>query len=204
MAFAPQALTRRALIGAAPLLVGLPTALQAAPRALTFAVFRNGQKIGEHAMTFTQDGTSTVARSDVAMSVRLGPVPVYKYRHSATERWQDDRFASLETSTNGNGKRQTVSAEATRGGVLIQTLKGSLRAAADTSPLTHWNPRALRGPLFNPQDGKLLKVQVAQAGPGHWTIRGDAEIDDFYDAAGVWKSLRGRLEDGSQIEYRRA
>jgi len=34
-------------------------------------------------------------------------------------------------------------------------------------------------------------------------IRGEAEIDDFYDEAGAWQSLTGKLDDGSKVEYRR-
>ena len=34
-------------------------------------------------------------------------------------------------------------------------------------------------------------------------FRGDAEIDDYYDEAGVWAGLSGELGDGSYMEYRR-
>jgi hypothetical protein len=34
-------------------------------------------------------------------------------------------------------------------------------------------------------------------------FRGDAEIDDYYDEAGVWAGLSGKLGDGSYMEYRR-
>ncbi|HEX6866102.1 MAG TPA: DUF6134 family protein, partial [Caulobacteraceae bacterium] len=82
-----------------------------------------------------------------------------------------------------------------------------------TAPLTHWNPAALDGPLFNPQTGQLLDVRTRrhagerlpppQRGPAtRWTVRGDAEIDDWYDANGVWAALRGKLPDSSELEYR--
>ena len=51
--------------------------------------------------------------------------------------------------------------------------------------------------------GKLLKVTARRVSVSHWTVRGEAEIDDFYDEAGVWTALKGKLEDGSRIEYRR-
>ncbi|MDO8324352.1 MAG: hypothetical protein Q7T23_15595, partial [Phenylobacterium sp.] len=60
------------------------------------------------------------------------------------------------------------------------------------------------GPLFNPQGGKILKVTVRRGGANHWAVRGEAEIDNWYDEAGVWTALKGKLEDGSRIEYRRA
>jgi arylsulfatase A len=45
-------------------------------------------------------------------------------------------------------------------------------------------------------DGRQVEGQV-------WALRGEAEIDNWYDKAGVWTGLKGRLEDGSRIEYRR-
>lgn len=196
-------LSRRAFVAGAPLLLALPTSLRAAPRDLSFAVFRNGQRIGEHLMTFSGEGDTIVARTEVRMTVKVGPIPVYRYRHTATERWEGERFVSLETTTDGNGKRQSVSARATPDAVLIRTAAGSLRAPANAAPLTHWNTRAFRRPLFNPQEGKLLKVVVTQPAADHWKVRGEAEIDNFYDPSGAWRALQGRLEDKSKIEYRR-
>jgi hypothetical protein len=36
-----------------------------------------------------------------------------------------------------------------------------------------------------------------------YKLRGDAEIADLYDPAGAWIALRGKVSDGSSIEYRR-
>ena len=196
-------LSRRALIVGGLILPVLPAAALAAPGKLSFAVLRNGAKIGEHLMTFAGDGGDITATTQVAMTVKLGPVPVYRYRHSATERWAAGRFASLETTTDGNGKKQRVSARAGAGGVAIDASAGKLTAPAAAAPLTHWNPKVFGGPLFNPQDGKLLKVRASKVATNQWAIRGETEIDNVYDEAGQWLSLKGKLEDGSRIEYRR-
>lgn len=196
-------LSRRALIVGGLILPVLPAAALAAPGKLSFAVLRNGAKIGEHLMTFAGDGGDITATTQVAMTVKLGPVPVYRYRHSATERWAAGRFASLETTTDGNGKKQRVSARAGAGGVAIDASAGKLTAPAAAAPLTHWNPKVFGGPLFNPQDGKLLKVRASKVATNQWEIRGETEIDNVYDEAGQWLSLKGKLEDGSRIEYRR-
>ena len=57
--------------------------------------------------------------------------------------------------------------------VHLQTQRGP----ADAMPLSHWNPASFGKPLFNQQEGKMLKVRCTQVGPGHWSVRGDAEID---------------------------
>ena len=197
---------RRALIagGVGLLVPGLaPTAALAAPGRLAFQVFRNGTKVGEHQMTFSgADGDQTVA-TDVDMVVKVGPVPVYKYKHNATERWAGGKFVSIDATTNGNGKIQKTTARAFPGYVQITGPKGAVRGPADAVPFSHWNQASFGKPLFNQQEAKMLKVVCAKVKPGHWQIRGEAEIDDFYDASGNWLALKGKLEDGSKMEYRR-
>lgn len=186
-----------------------PAAWAAAPAGgrLRFAVFRNGAKVGEQEMTFSGPPDAPSVVTAVDMRIRLGPVPVFRYRHEARERWTAGRFLSLETTTNSNGKREQVSARRTGAGLVVETAAGRQDMAL-AAPFTHWNAQALTGPLFNPQTGKLLKVTARRLGPGpagpvHWAIRGEATIDDWYDEAGVWTALTGKLPDGSTMEYRR-
>jgi Family of unknown function (DUF6134) len=195
-------LTRRGLI-AGGVALGAPGVAMAARARLDFLVYRNGAKVGQHQMTFAGDVDSRIVTTQVAMTIKVGPVPVFRYRHRAVERWANGRWASLETATTQNGKTQTVTARAMPGLVLIEGPAGTVRAPAAAAPLTHWNPAVLTGPLFNPQEGKMLKVRCAQTGPGRWAIRGETEIDNAYDAAGDWMALTGKLQDGSRIEYRR-
>ncbi len=211
-------LSRRTMLASGLALASTAVAKAAAPasRKLEFAIFRNGTKVGSHLMVFGGDGTSPVVTTDVQMSVRLGPVPVYRYRHHAVERWANGRFASLDTTTDANGKAQKVNARRTDRGLVVETGSGKLIAAADTLPFTHWNPEVFGSPLFNPQEGKLLKVTAVRKldtsiklGNGRgtsavrWSVRGEAEIDDWYDQSGVWSGLSGKLKDGSILEYRR-
>ena len=194
---------RRDLIlgGAGALL--LPGAGLAVPSRLNFQVFRNGTKVGEHQVVFTGDDDARTVTTDVNMVVKVGPVPVYKYKHQAIETWAAGKWASVETTTNGNGKLTKASARAMGGFVQISGPTGASRGPANAHPLSHWNQANFGKPLFNQQEGKMLKVTVSQVKPGHWQVRGDAEIDDFYDASGNWLALRGKLEDGSKMEYRR-
>ena len=199
----PTVLHRRALLAAGLLLPLAPRLARADSRSLSFAVFRNGTRIGEHHIAFSGDDKALTATTEAVMTVKIGPVPVFRYKHHAVEKRLEGVFASLVTSTNSNGKAEHVTAERTDSEVRIECPGGSLTAPATADPMTHWNPRVFSGPLFNPQNGKLLKVTTAKLGPGHWSIRGEAEIDDFYDASGAWSGLKGKLEDGSRIEDRR-
>ena len=198
-----HALPRRAILVGGLMLPLMPRLALAAPRALTFAVFRNNAQIGEHHVSFSGDDSALVATTEAVMTVKLGPVPVFKYRHNAVERRSDGGFVSLETRTNSNGKAEKVVAEKAGGVIRISCPSGQVTAPAVANPMTHWNPKIFAGPLFNPQNGKMLKISATKAGPGRVMIRGEAEIDDLYDDAGNWSGLKGKLDDGSTVEYKR-
>jgi hypothetical protein len=196
--------SRRAVLASGVILPLAPGLVWAAGRSLNFAVFRNGSKIGEHHVNFSGEGDLLTASTDATMTVKIGPVPVFRYHHRALEKRTDGVFASLETTTTTNGKDEHVTAERTGGGVRVDCTYGKTTLAADTNPMTHWNPLIFGGPpLFNPQTGKILKVKTIKVTPRHVTIRGEAEIDDYYDETGAWQSLTGKLDDGSKVEYRR-
>jgi hypothetical protein len=188
----------------------------AEPSRLAFIALRNGHKIGEQHMTFDRNDGLTV-RTEVEMAVKLGPIQLYSYRHEATELWRDGRFQSLDTQTADNGKALRVSARREGGAVMITLATGAtLRTSQDALPFTHWNREIAKAPLFNPQDGKLLRETVTLPAPKSILLvdgssrnaqgvafRGDASIEDWYDEDGVWTGLTGRLKDGSMLEYRR-
>lgn len=194
---------RELILGGAGLALVPGAALAALPNKLAFQVFRNGTKVGEHQVVFTGDDAARTATTDVAMTVKIGPVPVFKYTHKAVEKWAAGKWLSVDTTTSNNGKIQKVSAKAMPGFVQIDGPAGSIKGPADALPLSHWNQGSFGKPLFNQQEGKLLKVKCTQVAPGHWSIRGDAEIDDFYDGSGNWMALQGKLDDGSKMEYKR-
>jgi len=200
-------LTRRSLAALAAGILATPG--WAAPPSggrLAFAVFRKQAQVGEHRMVFTRTGGLLDIVTEVEMRLAVGPIPLVRYSHRARERWRDGRFESLETSSSTNGRRDRVEARRDADAVLIATPRGERRMAGAAAPLTHWNPAILDGPLFNPQTGAPLKLttQREAAPPGvRWLIRGEAEIDNWYDEAGVWRALRGKLPDGSWMDYRR-
>src|SRR4051794_7454402 len=158
---------RELILSGAGLLLAPCAALAALPGKLAFQVFRNGTKVGEHQVVFTGDDAARTATTNVAMTVKIGPVPVFKYKHQAVEKWVDGKFASIDTTTDNNGKIQKASAKAMGTHVQITGPAGAVRAPADALPLSHWNQGNFGKPLFNQQEGKLLKVKCTQVGAGH-------------------------------------
>lgn len=209
-----EALTRRLFILEAAALAARPAAAQAASERLIFQVFRNDAHVGEHEMRFSRVGGVLSVATNVAMTIRLGRVPVFRYRHEAQEEWRDGAFAKLRTTTSSNGQKEQVTAASEAGAVWIETLKGRMKAPSTAAPLTHWNTAAFDRPLFNPQTGRMLKVSLRRTGGSTtpsgvpaadaWAIRGEATIDNWYDGTGDWLALRGQLPDRSWMEYRRS
>lgn len=204
LALCPPALSP-SMLGAAPL-----------PPSLVFAAYRNGRRIGEHRLAFETAGQDVTVRVRAEMAVKVGPVTVFRYLHEVVEAWRGGRFESLDSRTNSSGKREAVNARRTGSGVLIRVGEARTLAPEGTIPLTHWNTQVRRAPLFNPQTGQVLKLSVRPRGTETLVLSdgravraervsftGDAQIDNWYDEAGVWTALRGRLDDGSTMEYRR-
>jgi hypothetical protein len=193
-------------------------ALPSSRKQIAFEVFRNGQMIGTHAVEFEGDGGDLKARTRAEFLVKFGPIPVFRYTFESEETWRDGKFSALESQTRVNGGRDEVHAACNGSAVTIRTARGQTHTApADALPLSHWNKAALRNPLFNPQTGSMLKERVAhQDGETlrlpdgrsipttKFTLTGETEIIDWYDESGAWVALRGRIKDGSYLDYRLA
>ncbi len=193
---------------------------QSAPprRPVAFEIWRQGHKIGAHSVGFQGDAQDFTVAIDAELLVKIGPVPVFRYHHQASEVWRDGRFSQFESHTTTNGSVVHVTAVRGVDGVSVTTSKGQvLHAPAGARPLTHWNAAVLGGPVINPQNGQLPRERVTRT-PGdtvqladgrkvsatRYTVTGDAALTDWYDADGVWTALKAKAPDGSLIDYRRS
>jgi hypothetical protein len=187
------------------------------PAELVFEVMRNGSPIGRHAIGFRQDGDTIAANITVEIAAGLGPIVLYRYKHTARETWRDGRFQSLESETNDDGTHYRVTATRTADNVAVD-VAGAARTlfAAETIPLTHWNSLCMERPLFNPQDGVPITSRIVTHGQEmvplanggavratHYSLVGKVALDDWYDTVRLWIALRSVGRDGSNIEYRR-
>jgi hypothetical protein len=215
-------LDRRALIAGALGAATVPRMAQAAPRAnLRFNILRNGRPFGLYTVVFGSSGDLLTVTSDVAMSAKISGLTVFAYRLHVEETWRGDRF--LEMHSHSSRDRQAdqefnVSAVRTpTGGIKVTNRDGLVALNPAAHPLTHWNQDTLAGPLFNPQTGYPVAITAKSLGhdpvilasgqalrANHWALRGESQIDDWYDDAGVWAGLKAVFPDKSIIEYRRA
>jgi len=219
-------LDRRVLIAGALGVAAAPALALAAPVAaaksasssLRFNILRNGKPFGSYTVGFVTAGDVMTVTTDVGMAARIAGMTVFDYKHHCVETWKGGVFQEMTShSVRDNQSDQVVSAVRADGSVQVTNNHGLVSLPGDSRPLTHWNQAALRGPLFNPQDGYPLKIVATPVGRdnfalatgapvagAHWALRGAAQIDDWYDDSGTWLGLRGLFPDKSTVEYRRA
>lgn len=184
---------------------------------LIFSVLREGREIGAHTLTFSRNGDVSAIQVAIDLVVKLGPVPVYRYEHRATEIWTGANFASIDAATTDNGKRMTVKAQRLAKAVSVESsVQGNYEAPANALPSTHWNRRMLDGPFFNTQMGDLMSNAVTprgattvETGSGRkinvrrFEIVGPITLETWYDDQQTWAGLQFKGQDGSQIVYKR-
>jgi hypothetical protein len=208
---------RRAILAGSVALAGMPTPGVALPSDLSFDVLRDGTRVGQHVIGFARAGDLVTATIRVEIVVRLGPIALFRYTHSAREIWRGDRFQELSSETNDDGKPFRVNMSRDGQQVIVE---GSARPRAvvspDTIPLTHWNVLCMRRPLVNPQDGLPIASRVVEHGTDNfqtsggrtigarrYSLVGTVTLDDWYDDTPLWTGLRTKARDGSMVEYRK-
>jgi hypothetical protein len=195
-----------------------PGQLSAPPgKSLGFSVMRKGNKIGEHLLSFDGQGDNLTVQVNVELKVGLGPIVLFRYKHHATEVWQNGLLAALDTETNDDGTHHKVTGRYTAEGFKVEGTKTKPYVAPpDALPATHWNRKQLDGHWINTQDGRLLRPTVTPMGKAmipvasgseipaqHFSLTGDAILETYYDDARNWVGLNFKAGDGSLILYER-
>lgn len=153
------------------------------PSKITYAIYRDGQQIGRHMVTFGHKGPLKVVTVDCQVEVKALGVAAYRYSHRGQEEWNGDQLQALQAQTDDNGKKYTVAA-ARRGAELVvdRTAPAPMATAAadqgyqgpDVSrqvlpgnllPTSGWNfGQVKQSALLNTENGKVAHVQVTPAG----------------------------------------
>lgn len=210
---------RRLLLGGlavAPLSSGHAALPVPAGDRLGFNIIRRGNKIGDHMLTFTRTGKDLTVAVAVDIVVGFGPIALFRYKHRAAEKWIGAQVVSVDAETNDDGTPRKMTARREEAGLVVEGTNASrYLAPARSLPGTHWNRAMLDAPFINTEDGRLMSPTVTLAGmeklpvgdgsvmAQHFQLRGDADLDTFYDATPSWVGLRFTAHDGSEIRYLR-
>jgi len=182
---------------------------------LSFRALRNGAPLGTHTLAFSREDDATTVAIAVDYVVKIGPVPIFRYKMRCRETWQGGLLISATADTDHNGKPEWMRAQRSGDSLLVNGSKsGKYRAPAGAILASHWNQAQLEGPMINPQDGELLSFTITPRGHveapdaagrlravHHFSLSGREPLDLWYDADGLWVSLRATVADGSIITY---
>ena len=187
----------------------------------TFAAFRNGQRIGTHALSFQRQGSQLVVSTSVDLAVKLMGFTAFRYAHRGREVWNGNDLQAVETSTNDDGKQYVVRAVRQGESLVVDShtpeFEGYRRTlATGVLPSTHWNVRqTVQSQLLNSQKGTVDPVRVTPLGresvatasgaveATHYRYEGKDgfAMDQWFDARGRWVKTTFTAHDGSLIEY---
>ena len=185
---------------------------------LVFAAFRNGERIGQHTVTFHHDGPNLTVTTAVDLAVKVVGMTVYRYTLRSKEEWSGYAFQSLTAQTDDDGKKSFVHAQHTGNAVIVdRDAAGTMRESMPGSliPASHWNIlQTTEQALLNAQTGKQEKVRVTALGretiktssgqieANHFHYEGDLPMDQWFDSKGRWVKMAFKVKsDGSIVDY---
>ena len=180
---------RRRLAATFLLIVTGPTAAPAANdfpygENLSFTVFRNGQEIGRHTLSFQHEGPNRTVTVAIDLAVKALGITAYRYVHNSTEVWNGNALQALDARTDDNGKKFAVRAQrGARGLVVEREAPREIVAAADADqglqapevgrellpanvlPTSHWNfGQVGQSVLLNTQYGTRSHTKITPMG----------------------------------------
>jgi hypothetical protein len=125
----------RRQIGAA--LVLIATGSTAAPAAndfpygqtVAFAIYRNGEEIGRHTLSFQHEGPNRTVNVAIDLAVKALGITAYRYTHNSREVWNGNALQSLDARTDDNGRKFAVRVQRHTKGLVVER-----EAPAETAP----------------------------------------------------------------------
>lgn len=170
---------------------------------LSFAVFRNGTRIGTQTLRFTKTDDTVRVDNHVGLQVKLLDVVVFTYQAAITEHWMQGAFASAHSTINANGTLHRVQVERRASDVAISGNRiKPYSAPANALPLTYWNKVLLHGPMINMQTGHTDQPTINDLGwfalptlpsgtvrAQAYKLSGSLHLTIYYDQNNRWQGL---------------
>ncbi|MEJ2685899.1 MAG: DUF6134 family protein [Gammaproteobacteria bacterium] len=197
-------------------MLALPVA--AAPlKSWAFKVYLDDVMVGHHRFELLQRNGEQEVRSRARFEVKMLFITVYSYRHDSRERWRGNCLQSLDATTDDNGEKLRVRAQALNGRLRVEVNGRSTDYPTPcTMSFAYWNPAFLSATrLLNPQTGELVDVRIERSGAEllkvgnrtvssrRYTLRApQMRIELFYSESGQWLALDAPTENGRMLRYR--
>jgi hypothetical protein len=200
----------------------------AAPRADTppsvadawhFEVLLDDKPIGYHDFVVRRTESGYQVEIDARFDVRILRIPVYTYRHTTTETWADGCLQRLDSRTDDNGSRFSVSARDTGRRITVETGEGTRTVDAPcVKSFAYWDRDLVTSDLLlNAQTGAIIPVRIEPVTItlpderfGGVSVEAYRITDDedsisieiaYARGSGRWLYLQSRLDNGRTLRY---
>lgn len=179
------------------------------PQDLSFKVMKDDSPLGQHQITFSQEGEELHVRVSIELEVNFAFVTLFRYSHRNHEIWRDGRLIAIETETNDDGEAHWVRGEAGENGFEIESSSGRSRAPLTIIPTSYWHPDTVNQvELLDTQHGRVVAVTAEnkgnQLGPNgtasRYALSGDLNLDLWYEDTGHLAKIAFEAR-GSEIDY---
>jgi hypothetical protein len=168
----------------------------------TFAVTVDGKAAGTYTLSATTDGEGKETVTAVASVKVKQRLITYTYESRSVEVWQKGQLASLEATTNDNGKRLAVKVLAAEGKLTITAGGTSRKIDRDVLTTAGIRPpaadKARDAVLLDSEDGTTTPVRVEPLGACRIQLNGQMVEGTRYRLTGMgvasewWFDKNGR------------
>ena len=182
-------------------------------KSMSFSVYRNGSRIGDHRLVIEQVGQRTMVDIDIAFDVKFAFVTLYRYRHNNREVWDNQGLVNFKSTTDDDGERHVVAAERIGDMLHVAGTGSSLKVPASTLPTTYWHRSFVdTNRWIDTQAGRLINAEVVARGAetikaagrmidaDRFALQGDLDLELWYQGE-QWVKLRFTASDDSVIDY---
>ena len=189
-------------------------AAHAPAETMRFAIMRNGEQIGSHAIEISRTGAETNVRVTTELAVKVLFITAYRLQHSATERWVNGQLVGFNSTTDNNGVHHRVRATRGTSGLEVDADGKTSRVDQNIFPASLWNAELMRRKAaLDTQDGQVDPISVTDNGmedlslgtrtlkAHHYEIKGRYSQDIWYDERGRLLQVKLIGSDGSVISY---
>lgn len=187
----------------------------ASTETMRFAIMRNDEQIGTHAIEISRAGAETNVHITTDLVVKVVFITAYRLQHNATERWVNGQLVAFDSTTDNNGVRHKVSATRGAAGLEVEADGKTKRVDKNVFPASLWNPELMRrNTALDPQDGQVDPISIIDNGSEDLSLGNGTLKAHHYEMKGrysqdIWYDERGRLvqvklvgSDGSVISYK--
>jgi hypothetical protein len=193
---------------------GVRAAAPVLPRDLAFDIVRKGEVIGWHTTRFSADGDRLDVAVEIRIKVTFAGIALFRYEQDSHEVWTGGRLIALDSRTNDDGDKASVTARADGDRLRIDGQAGRIFLPGDAIPTSYWNHALVDATTkIDTERGIATDLQVAPPQPDtvaldgkpmaaqRYEVTGRFAMTWWYLPDGEWAKLEFRGKDGTPITY---